>query len=349
MSALPLPPNHPLRKFSSLGGLFGYPGQQPDMGMANPAADARLALAAQLLARSQSGQGFGANLGSALIAGREAQMQSQQFNQQQQSADLDRQYRQAQIAQMGMPTQRAPVIVAGKDGKPVYASADQAIGQSPYMEPRGNTQGPSEIEIAQFLNDPSVPEATKKDLRGLLDRKYRDPAGEPLVSVLGPNGQPILVPRSQAVNATPAATRENPSDGERAAANFLGRMDAAEKNLGSYNPSMMDYLAAERWISGGGMSSVAANKVMSEKGGQYYQAAADWVRAKLRKESGAVISPEEMVQEIRTYFPMPGDTPSRIEQKRQARMQATEGMRGMSGRAAPSTATANPEDPLGLR
>jgi hypothetical protein len=301
----------------------------------------------QMLANSRGPNGRPNSLGQ--VAGN-AVLGFQQQKQSQAEEELRRRYMEAQIKNMGMPNPRAPVVVTGPDGKPRYATPEEAIGQQPYMEPPGNAQGPGELEIARALNDPNIPDGVKKDLRALLEKKYRDPASEPLVSIQTPDGRTIYVPRSQAVGATPAATRENPSEGERSAANYLGRMQAAEAKLGSYTPSMMDYLAAERWMEGGGVTSVAANKMMSEKGGMYYQAAADWVRAKLRKESGAVISPQEMVQEIRTYFPMPGDTPARVEQKRQARKQAEQGMEGMSGRAAPSSQPpATPDDPLGIR
>lgn len=124
-----------------------------------------------------------------------------------------------------------------------------------------------------------------------------------------------------------------PTEGERTSTNYFGRMDAAEHLLGDYTPSLADYMAANNMIGGGSVRSGIANQFLSPAGQQYYQAASDWVRAKLRKESGAVISPEEMAQEIKTYFPVPGDTPATIEQKRRARMQAQEGMRQMGGRA----------------
>jgi len=142
-----------------------------------------------------------------------------------------------------------------------------------------------------------------------------------------------IIPTGQ--KAPPKATQKPPTEGERVSANYLARMEAAERLLGDYTPSMTDYLAAQQLMSGGAVRSGVANQVLSPEGQRYYQAAADWVRAKLRKESGAVISPEEMAQEIRTYFPVPGDTAATIEQKRRARLQAQEGMRQMAGTAVP--------------
>lgn len=72
--------------------------------------------------------------------------------------------------------------------------------------------------------------------------------------------------------------------------------------------------------------------IQSPKEQKYLQASQDWIRAKLRKESGAVIGEDEMKAEFVTYFPQPGDTPELIEQKKQARETATKGMAKQSGR-----------------
>jgi hypothetical protein len=66
---------------------------------------------------------------------------------------------------------------------------------------------------------------------------------------------------------------------------------------------------------------------------QYDQAAQDWIRAKLRKESGAAIGADEMKQEYATYFPMVGDTPEKIAQKAEARRVVTLGMGKSAGKA----------------
>lgn len=58
----------------------------------------------------------------------------------------------------------------------------------------------------------------------------------------------------------------------------------------------------------------------------YNQMASQWIRAKLRKESGAAIGADEMAQEFKTYFPQYGDSPKVIQQKAAARAEATKGM-----------------------
>jgi hypothetical protein len=79
----------------------------------------------------------------------------------------------------------------------------------------------------------------------------------------------------------------------------------------------------------------AANFALTDNEQVQRQQQEDWVRAKLRKESGAVIGAEEMAAEIRTYFPQAGDSKAVINQKAQSRAQALEQMRSSSGRAKP--------------
>jgi hypothetical protein len=76
-----------------------------------------------------------------------------------------------------------------------------------------------------------------------------------------------------------------------------------------------------------------ANLVMSEKGRLYRQAKENWVTANLRRESGAVISVDEMDKEVLKYFPEAFDTPAIVKQKQDARDRAYAGMKATSGRA----------------
>lgn len=136
--------------------------------------------------------------------------------------------------------------------------------------------------------------------------------------------------------STDAGKAGVPTESERTSANYFGRMEAAEKLLTDYTPNVKDFYLASKVMSGSPGTALAATNFLSKEGQKYYQAAADWVRAKLRKESGAVIGPQEMEQEIRTYFPIPGEDPDTSEQKRLARIQAMNGMREMGGRAIES-------------
>ena len=65
---------------------------------------------------------------------------------------------------------------------------------------------------------------------------------------------------------------------------------------------------------------------MSEESQQYRAAQEDWVRSILRKESGAVIGADEMADEIKTFFPQPGDSAKVIRQKANARKRRVQGL-----------------------
>ena len=69
----------------------------------------------------------------------------------------------------------------------------------------------------------------------------------------------------------------------------------------------------------------------SDEGQKYTQAARQWIRSRLRKESGATIGEDEMQQEFDTFFPVPGDGAQVIERKRVARAQAMRAMAQEAG------------------
>lgn len=137
------------------------------------------------------------------------------------------------------------------------------------------------------------------------------------------------------------------TEGERASAGYLGRMEAVEADIDrlSNEGGRPGYLTKAL-----GMTSVGrlARPVVESANQQTYRAKQeDWVRAKLRKESGASIPPDEMEREIETYFPQPGeDSVAVIEAKRQARAQAIEQMRTTAGVVKPTRAP--PVNPPGL-
>lgn len=80
---------------------------------------------------------------------------------------------------------------------------------------------------------------------------------------------------------------------------------------------------------------------------QYAQAARDWIRAKLRKESGAAIGVAEEENEFRTYFPVVGDSPQVIRQKAQARDLATQAMITSAGNAFKTPELPKPPERIG--
>ena len=136
----------------------------------------------------------------------------------------------------------------------------------------------------------------------------------------------------EGIIAPKPANAGNPTEAERSSAGYLGRMQESEKNLGDAKP--LPYLQQRALERAPGLT----NYTMDDKQQVTRQQQEDWVRAKLRKESGAVIGDEEMAREIRVYFPQAGDKPEVLRQKAQSRMQAQEQMKSSAGRSKPTAA-----------
>lgn len=166
------------------------------------------------------------------------------------------------------------------------------------------------------------------------------------------NGQPI--------QTTPKLTEtEGKAAGmlQRAmrANNILNEMeDAGETNRGLIKQGV------ERvpFIGGGLAMSVNASPEFlggpSSNQQKVEQARRDFVNAALRVESGAAISQSEFENAERQYFPMPGDSPEVIKQKRQSRQSELDALRIQGGkgsqRATPLPAAPKPKaiDPRNL-
>jgi hypothetical protein len=116
------------------------------------------------------------------------------------------------------------------------------------------------------------------------------------------------------------------TEGQRLAAGFADRMVSAEAIIKQLPPQA---LPTEFTSLAGGVpvfGGYLQRKAMSPEQQKYKQAADNWIRANLRKESGAVIGADEMQAEYETYFPQPGDSPEVIEQKAEARETTTNAM-----------------------
>ena len=158
----------------------------------------------------------------------------------------------------------------------------------------------------------------------------------PTATVFNPSTG-VVAPATSPQGAPVAPPAPKLTEGQGAASGFLFRMNEAEKiltpiELEGKQPGFMSAATGAIPMVG----SVAQNLVSGADVQKYRQAQADWVRAKLRKESGAVIGPQEMQDEIKTYFPQPGDSFAVIEQKRVSRLNAQKQFEMMAGPGADS-------------
>lgn len=127
------------------------------------------------------------------------------------------------------------------------------------------------------------------------------------------------------------------TEGERNASGFYQRMLAANEEMKRLESAGYDPTNRRDYYTAGGE---VLNPLATPEGQQYQQAKANWVRANLRKESGAAIGVAEMDQEIKNYFPIPGDSPEVIAQKARNRTVTERAMRqaaggGLAPQAAP--------------
>lgn len=137
-----------------------------------------------------------------------------------------------------------------------------------------------------------------------------------------------------------------PTESEQKAAGFAQRMElsdqllkdienkvytqqAAGKDVGTMYPTTRTQALGSVPLVGSYLENVGSSKQQQ----LYKNAQENWVRANLRKESGAVIGTDEMKDEIRTYFPQPGNEPEVIAQKQLLRQVTQNAMKTAAGKS----------------
>ena len=122
------------------------------------------------------------------------------------------------------------------------------------------------------------------------------------------------------------------TEGQKLSAGFASRMEAANSIIDQLEPvGGLPTVGTEIAGSIPFIGGYVQRQAMSPEQQKYKQAADNWIRANLRKESGAVIGADEMAAEYATYFPQPGDTPEVIAQKAEARRITTDAMKQNAG------------------
>lgn len=158
--------------------------------------------------------------------------------------------------------------------------------------------------------------------------------GMPVIPIAGPGGVPLK-----------GSAGGKPTEAEQNAAGFAQRMERVNSIINSLPteaaPGMGSAVSGAIPLVGGAVQ----RGIQSADTQRYQQAANDWIRAKLRKESGAAIGKDEMESEYKTYFPQVGDTPAVIAQKADARRIATEAMKISAGKSYKPFETTAPAAP----
>lgn len=151
----------------------------------------------------------------------------------------------------------------------------------------------------------------------------------PLESVIGPDGTPILMTRTQALGRRRASGSDKAASGlEKRALNFFNRAKQADEDV---EPIEADI--AKLSLAGQARLQWAPNFAQTQLGQVYTQAQRAFTEARLRKDSGAAIPPHEYAADKQTYFAQPGDSPDTLAQKRRGRAAVLASLGFESGQA----------------
>jgi hypothetical protein len=141
--------------------------------------------------------------------------------------------------------------------------------------------------------------------------------------------------------ADKAAEGRKPTESEQKAYGFAQRMELSDQLITNLENKVLKedkdatalYPTATSQAAGKVpfIGDYLRTQVTSPIQQQYRQAQENWVRANLRKESGAVIGSDEMADEIRNYFPQPGESAQVIQQKQLARQVTQDAMKTSAG------------------
>lgn len=154
------------------------------------------------------------------------------------------------------------------------------------------------------------------------------------VEVPGPAGTIVKKLVSEAemragVTMAPKSVGNKPVTGaERQSLAYFNRAKQASDDIQSIEDKV-----SKSGLMAQGQLQYAPNILQTKEQQAYRQGQRAFTEARLRKESGAAIPPQEFENDSQTYFAQPGDSPETIEQKRKAREVVLQGLAFASGRA----------------
>lgn len=149
------------------------------------------------------------------------------------------------------------------------------------------------------------------------------------------------------LQGAPNAGQPKLTEGEAKNTLYLGQMRDASKTLSQLESQGITARPAQVAATG----SPYTNWLAGSDAQQVAQTQRQWAEAYLRAKTGAAATQGEVENNIRTFFPVVGDSAKVIEQKRIARQQAEKDMETPAGRgasrvtSAPSQSTSMPAAP----
>jgi hypothetical protein len=138
-------------------------------------------------------------------------------------------------------------------------------------------------------------------------------------------GQPNIVPGVKPPQKDSALT-----ESQAKAATFMSQMKAAEKELGGIPIDPTKTWSQVDVALAGGLTNFAASPAAQRA----RQAQEQWSESFLRFKTGAAATKDEVILNVRTFFPQPGDSADVIEQKQRMRQQAVQDIAFAAGQKA---------------
>ena len=181
------------------------------------------------------------------------------------------------------------------------------------------------------------PDGPEKPARPQL---YDGPEGPVWVTPPGAQAasgtQPVTDPQGNPISAK---KRNQPlTESQARGTLFLGQMREAEKAIGALkgfdptkNMSQLDFAMAQKAKEAGVIPGAAMVMYAGKNAQKYSQAAEQWAEAFLRIKTGAASTRDEVLRNVRTFFPQPGEDAETVAQKNQARLNATKQMEIIAG------------------
>ena len=180
-------------------------------------------------------------------------------------------------------------------------------------------------ETAVWKSEQNIEQAINlKEAEGIYDKN--NPTHKQLIK--GKDEKGDLVYYKQDSNGNLEPTNVQPDDrvktlreteGAKKASGYLYRMADATKSIHALvNDESFDMATGFKQLA----LVADINAIKDPKLKRYATAMSDWLRSKLRKESGAVIGDKEAMDEASLYFPRVTDDPAAIAEKRRRRVVA---------------------------
>lgn len=213
-------------------------------------------------------------------------------------------------------------FVQGPDG--TLLRANQVTGA---IEPVGNFAKPAGAEEPKIVE--LFDEATGQPYKAQWNAQKRE--YERIGGVKARSGMQLTTNPDGTVTLTEGAVGNMPklTEAEGRSTGFYGRGVEADKIV-----SDLEAQGTSLWNKTAGAVPIVGNFARSEDAQKFDQAKRNFINAVLRRESGAVISPEEFANAEQQYFPQPGDGEKVIQQKAENRKTTIQGLKVSAGQGA---------------